>query len=83
MKHGCCVDRSCNPETCMSLPRGETCGNCVSFMICSKLVGPQFSNDFCDWFPRRFKKLSRGDDRQDSDDDAQGDAADSRDEHVR
>lgn len=28
-KHGCCADKACSDTTCMELPSGKTCGDCV------------------------------------------------------
>ena len=67
---GCCVDRKwldknpehpdrakvrgCEPETCMKLPDGATCGGCIHFERCRKLVGAKAESRICDFFPRRF-----------------------------
>jgi hypothetical protein len=52
---GCCADKACNGETCMSLPGGVTCGSCVHLKRCAALFGCEPTNDQCDWFPRRYK----------------------------
>lgn len=53
-KHGCCSDKSCTPETCMELPAGTKCGDCVHAGRCHVLFGCKPENTVCDWFPRRF-----------------------------
>lgn len=54
MRHGCCVDRSCTPATCMELPEGYTCGQCAHLGRCQKLFGCKPERKSCDFFPRRF-----------------------------
>ena len=68
VRHGCCVDRDfaaahpeatntrgCTPETCMELPDGKTCSNCVHETRCSTVFGLKVDGrTHCDWFPRRF-----------------------------
>lgn len=54
MKHGCCYDRSCTPDTCMNLPADSTCANCWHLDRCMKLFGCDPGNTSCDFFPRRF-----------------------------
>jgi hypothetical protein len=58
-KPGCCVDRSCNPDTCMRLPPGCTCGDCLSLERCKALFGCQSGNTTCDRFPRQFVHVRR------------------------
>jgi hypothetical protein len=56
--HGCCVDKKygngCTEETCMQLPAGKTCGDCVHIKRCKAIFGHVESDTSCDWFPRRF-----------------------------
>lgn len=59
--NGCCADKKygkgCNERTCMSLPAGKTCGDCVRYESCAAFLGGgrfQASNTSCDWFPRAF-----------------------------
>lgn len=52
---GCCVDRACTPETCMNLPAGMTCGQCVHLDRCTKIYGHKPEDTVCDWFPRKFR----------------------------
>lgn len=60
--HGCCVDKKygkgCTPATCMELPIGKTCGDCVQVERCEAFLGDRFkrSNTACDWFPRAFRE---------------------------
>jgi len=63
-KHGCCADKVCTGETCMNLPIGETCADCKHFAHCERMYGAKASNDWCDFFPRRFHKANDGVDRQ-------------------
>ena len=59
-EHGCCADKkfggklACNDDTCMQLPEGVTCDDCVSFKRCSAMFGAFPGRDYCDFFPRRF-----------------------------
>jgi len=55
MKPGCCVDKSCTPETCMKLPWNRTCGDCLNYDRCFSLFYCSPGRTTCDWFPRRFK----------------------------
>ena len=56
--NGCCVDRKygkgCTEQTCMDLPKGTTCGSCVHFSRCSRLISAKAERTTCDWFPRRY-----------------------------
>lgn len=54
-RHGCCVDKACNADTCMALPKGVTCGDCKSLAWCKSLFQCPPTNTSCDWFPRRFR----------------------------
>lgn len=51
---GCCVDKACNPGTCMDLPDGLTCGDCFHEERCCAIFGHVPEDTYCDWFPRRF-----------------------------
>ena len=51
---GCCVDKKCTPGTCMDLPTGTTCGDCVHERRCCSIFGHKPSDTYCDWFPRKF-----------------------------
>lgn len=53
-KPGCCVD-GCNDETCMRLPMGAVCADCVHVRRCSALFGVQSTARTCDFYPRRFR----------------------------
>ena len=52
--HGCCTDKACNAKTCMALPEGKTCGDCVNCRRCTLMFGHTPTDTYCDWFPRRF-----------------------------
>ena len=54
---GCCVDGHCTPDTCMDLPDGQTCGDCIHVRRCVAMFGHFPTDTSCDWFPRRFKAL--------------------------
>jgi len=56
MKHGCCVDGTCNVDTCMELPTGKTCGDCIRFLKCKGFLGLTGNETSCDWFPRMFRE---------------------------
>ena len=53
--NGCCADKSCTKKTCMTLPDGLTCGDCVHIHRCKAIYGHVESDTSCDWFPRRFR----------------------------
>lgn len=53
---GCCVDKACTPETCMTLAEGETCGSCVHLNRCAAIFGCKPTGKTCDWFPRRYHR---------------------------
>lgn len=53
---GCCVDKECTPETCMELPAGKMCGDCVHERRCCLMFGHKPSDTYCDWFPRKFRE---------------------------
>jgi len=59
---GCCADKSCTPETCMCLPVGYTCRDCVHHVWCEKIIGKSSQDDTCDFFPRRFCTERKGQD---------------------
>lgn len=61
MGQGCCVDRSCTPETCMELPAGKTCGDCIHHERCCVMYGHVPDDNYCDFFPRRFKETPSAD----------------------
>jgi len=55
VKLGCCVDGKCSPHTCMHLPEGKTCGDCVHLSRCLAFGftrSPERTS--CDFYPRRF-----------------------------
>lgn len=54
MSHGCCADKACTHETCMQLPTGKTCGDCVHLKHCSAFYAHTPVDSYCDFFPRRF-----------------------------
>jgi len=55
---GCCADKSCTPKTCMNLPDGKTCGDCVHIKRCKSIFGHTETDTVCDWFPRRFQEVN-------------------------
>lgn len=60
-KPGCCVDRKygtgCTDDTCMRLPAGKTCGDCVHTRRCEGLGYTQSPDEkACSFFPRRFQE---------------------------
>lgn len=57
-KHGCCADKACNDTTCMELPTGKTCGDCVHERRCCLMFGHTPTDTYCDWFPRRFREVT-------------------------
>ena len=57
--HGCCIDRKygkgCSDESCMELPEGKTCGDCVHIGRCIAFgFTRERERTYCDFFPRRF-----------------------------
>ena len=58
-QHGCCVDKACNTETCMQLPNGSTCDDCIWLRSCVALgYTNSGKNTSCDFYPRRFVKAA-------------------------
>jgi len=55
-KHGCCVDKACDRDTCMNLPIEKTCSDCAYFTHCERMYATKPYNAWCDFFPRRFKE---------------------------
>jgi len=55
LKHGCCADKVCTPETCMTLPDGASCSMCVTATYCRKVFGVDPANTWCDFYPRRYR----------------------------
>jgi hypothetical protein len=60
-KHGCCVDKKCDSETCMNLPEGKTCGHCIHSLRCVAMFGHVLTDTYCDFYPRRFSELVASD----------------------
>lgn len=54
--HGCCADKACTSKTCMELPEGKTCGDCVNFRHCTAFYAHTSADTYCDFFPRRFRE---------------------------
>lgn len=54
--NGCCVDKVCTKDTCMQLPDGLHCGDCVHISRCKAIFGHVETDTCCDWFPRRFHR---------------------------
>lgn len=48
------ADKACTPSTCMMLPEGKTCGDCVHIKRCEAIFGHTPTDRSCDFFPRRF-----------------------------
>lgn len=48
--------RACGPDTCMMLPEGKRCKDCVYFLQCQTMFG-QEDSDYCQFFPRRFRPI--------------------------
>ena len=47
--------KACSAETCMSLPDGKTCGDCVHKRRCVTFgFADSETNTSCSFFPRRF-----------------------------
>ena len=55
-KHGCCADKACADKTCMELPAGKTCGDCVNVRHCIAFYAHTEADTYCDFFPRRFRE---------------------------
>ena len=53
---GCCASKHCTDKTCMDLPTGKTCGDCVNSRHCKALYGVKDEYTHCDFFPRRFRE---------------------------
>ena len=51
---GCYTDKVCTDTTCMRLPAGHTCGDCVHVTRCA-MFGHTQTDTYCDWFPKRFR----------------------------
>lgn len=51
---GCCADKACTSETCMLLPEGKTCGDCVHCYRCTRIYGMHETDTACSFFPRKF-----------------------------
>lgn len=51
---GCCTDKACNDQTCMKLPNGMTCADCVHGKRCIAMFGMKEVDTACSFFPRRF-----------------------------
>lgn len=47
---------ACNEQTCMQLPDGLTCSQCVHIERCCKIYGQKADANHCQWFPRRFQE---------------------------
>lgn len=47
--------KGCNTSTCMILPEGQTCRTCVHHDKCTQIFGAKSENDYCGFFPRRFR----------------------------
>lgn len=54
MSHGCCADKACTALTCMALPSGKTCGDCMHIRHCTAFYAHSPADTYCDFFPRRF-----------------------------
>lgn len=52
---GCCVDDACQPHTCMTLPAGKTCADCIHVERCVAMFGVKPENVICDFYPRRYQ----------------------------
>jgi hypothetical protein len=61
--HGCCMDRrygkGCADDTCMSLPTGKVCADCVHVKTCVAVFGHNAEWIHCQWFPRRFHEVEK------------------------
>lgn len=54
---GCGIEGSCTEKTCMVLPDGAKCSDCVHVLRCVTLFGAQLSSTRCDFYPRRFQQI--------------------------
>ena len=54
VRHGCCIDKACKPDTCMELPAGVRCDDCGRFSGCLRFGVTKTGHTHCDWFPRQF-----------------------------
>jgi hypothetical protein len=54
--HGCCADGACSAETCMELPAGKACGDCVHVRRCTLIFGMRAEDTSCHIYPRRFRE---------------------------
>ena len=54
MRHGCCIDKACKPDTCMELPADVRCDDCRRFSGCLRFGVTKTGQTNCDWFPRKF-----------------------------
>lgn len=55
-RHACCVLGDCSESTCMALPDGKTCGDCVRVDYCTAIWGDKPTSTVCGYFPRRFSE---------------------------
>lgn len=53
---GCCIDKTCTPETCMQLPDCLTCRDCFYCNRCVTMFGAKPENTYCQFYPRRFRE---------------------------
>lgn len=57
---GCCIDRRtdapnpCTNYSCMRLPKGKTCNDCVHLERCMLIFGAKPLDQTCNFFPRKF-----------------------------
>lgn len=54
MSYNCCHEDRCDTDTCMELPGGKTCGDCIHIERCCVMFGHVPEDTNCDFFPRRF-----------------------------
>lgn len=50
----CCALKECSESTCMVLPSGKTCGDCVRVDYCTAIWGQKKTSAECGYFPCRF-----------------------------
>lgn len=60
MKPGCCVDNACSEATCMRLPAGKTCADCLHCDRCTSMFGAKPTDERCGFYPRRFREPEQG-----------------------